>query len=440
MKIDFIEPSKVHIFNQFGYLKSQFIQHLKSNNYLNSTIEREVAYSGRFFSYLMDNTDITSFEQLTRSHILSFKKYVLKQKLTPDSFDGIKLFCKFLHKHNVLTSDPFLGLKSYKTPRQPGSLWEELDNSFKYELDKLKTEFLSYLKSAGLSQRTIMSHYYNLNYFFFFLLTQTKLTSITDLSKDIIRQYQTYVSTKTQWKGKLLGLIGQSRRLITVTVFCRFLLELEYIPIDVSRIIKLPKHPQKLPRGILTQAQIAKVLAVPDTKTVMGLRDKAILEILYTTGIRNFELRNLKLKDFNISKHEIFIDRGKGNKSRYVPTGEISAGFMEEYIKKSRPVLSKFNTSQEYLFLSPKSRKLGEQDLTRIVKRYCVKAGIKENITPHCIRHTCATHLLKNKAPLRYIQVLLGHRSIESTQVYTRVEISDLQEIHRKCHPRGRKQ
>jgi len=215
------------------------------------------------------------------------------------------------------------------------------------------------------------------------------------------------------------------------------MVEIEYLDIDVSKIIKLQKAHDNLPRGILSLSQISKILSSPDINTPMGLRNKTILEVLYCTGIRNFELRNLKMKHVDTTRCEIYIDHGKGGQSRIVPTGKICADFIEQYITKSRPYLIRFNPDQDNLFVTHNGKNLTGNNISAIVKNICKKVGIKENITPHSLRHTYATHLLRNKAPLRHIQTLLGHKTILSTQVYTRVEISDLQKIHQKCHPRA---
>ena len=432
--------------NQLNYLKNQFLKHLKNQRYSQNTIDMYKYKVNKFILFLLEYTNIKSIKELSRMHILDFKEYLVNQNIVPENvLCRIDIFCKFLLNQNILSYNPFNGFTVNHLKikiRNPESLWEKIPGkeNFKKDLVQLKTEFLQYLESACLARRTIIGYDGQLNYFFSYLLTQTKLSVISDITKEVIRGYQTYLSTKSEINEKLLSLTTQTRRLITVKNFCKFLVELEYIQNDVSSRVKLPKQSKSLPKGILTLNQLSKILSQPDITTPLGLRDRTILEILYSTGIRNKELRDLKLKDIDTSRNELRVIKGKGNKSRIVPTGEICSTFIDDYIRKARPCLVKFNPQTENLFVSKRSKLLNSYDLSKIVEKYCKKSGIKEKITPHSLRHTMATHMLKNKAPLRHIQLILGHSSINSTQIYTHVEISDLQKIHQQCHPRGKKQ
>ena len=187
----------------------------------------------------------------------------------------------------------------------------------------------------------------------------------------------------------------------------------------------------------MSKKEILKILNQPDPDNVLGLRDKAILELLYSTGIRNQELRNLCIYDIDIANNYLRVTRGKGKKDRVIPLGEIAATYVEEYLNHSRPkLLNKKETN--ILFLTKHGRAMKNNGLIETIKKYAVKAKLEKHITPHSFRHTCATHLLKNNASLRHIQELLGHASIESTQIYTRVDISDLKRAHKRYHPRER--
>jgi len=223
--------------------------------------------------------------------------------------------------------------------------------------------------------------------------------------------------------------------LSAVKGFLRFLKERDYIARDPSLDIPYAKVPKQLPRGILTNTEARRIINTPDTTCALGYRDRAIMEVLYTTGIRKQELNNLNLTDVDYHDGFLRIDQGKGRKDRIVPLGRIACRYLENYIKSVRPELIK-DPYNNALFLSTRGNRLSKNMVWEMVKKYAKKAKIKKNISPHTFRHSCATAMLKNKADIRAVQELLGHESLESTQVYTRVTIGDLKEVHRRCHPR----
>jgi len=182
---------------------------------------------------------------------------------------------------------------------------------------------------------------------------------------------------------------------------------------------------------------VKKVLHAPDTKTVLGYRNGTILEVHYSTGIRKEELNNLLLIDVDYEYGIIRLNQGKGKKDRVVPQGRIACRYLENYITAVRPSLIK-DPYNNYLFLSLRGNRLSKNMVWEIVKSYAKKAASKKNISPHTFRHTCATLMLRNRANIRHIQDLLGHTSLDSTQVYASVSIVDLKEVHARCHPRER--
>ncbi|MBI4846816.1 MAG: tyrosine-type recombinase/integrase [Candidatus Omnitrophica bacterium] len=241
--------------------------------------------------------------------------------------------------------------------------------------------------------------------------------------------------------------------------FFRYLAKSNQILYDPAVELELPKTRKNIPRDIMSKKEILKILNQPDPDNVLGSRDKAILELLYSTGIRNQELRNLCIYDIDIANNYLRVTRGKGKKDRVIPLGEIAATYVEEYLNHSRPKLLSPVRSKSpkvhaapmtgtsngvnkeetnILFLTKHGRTMKNNGLIETIKKYAAKAKLEKHITPHSFRHTCATHLLKNNASLRHIQELLGHASIESTQIYTRVDISDLKRAHKRYHPRER--
>lgn len=239
-------------------------------------------------------------------------------------------------------------------------------------------------------------------------------------------------------KGKPLSLETQYARITPLKSFFRFLLKSNYILYDPTQEIELPKRKKNLPKDIMTKKEVFRLLSKPDPDTPLGLRDRAIMEVLYSTGIRSSELRTLTVYDIDYLNGDLRVVKGKNAKDRVIPIGEIAGNYVEEYIKHARPELTQ-DSGEKTLFLTKNGRPINHSNLIWIIKKYVKKAKLKKNITTHSFRHTCATHLLKNRAPIRHIQEILGHYSLETTQIYTRVEVSDLKKVHARCHPREKK-
>ena len=303
-----------------------------------------------------------------------------------------------------------------------------------YSLEKLANEYLEWLKARNLAERTISEQQRKLNKFFLFLYSQG-LDSFEQISKPLILDYQTELYHATSLRGRPHSVSYQNAMVGTVKGFTAFLKQRDYIITDPGRDIPYAKTPKTLPRGILTRSEARRIINAPDTKCALGYRDKTILEVLYTTGIRKEELNNLTLNDVDYNDGFLRIIQGKGKKDRVVPLGRIACRYLENYIKSVRPELIK-DPYNHHLFLSARGNRLSKNMVWELVKKYAKKAKIKKNVSPHTFRHTCATAMLKNKADVRAVQELLGHESLDTTQVYTRVTINDLKEVHKKCHPR----
>ncbi len=301
-------------------------------------------------------------------------------------------------------------------------------------LNLLKDEYIQSLKVRNLAKRTIEARVFMLNKFFDYL--QSRDTDRIDtISKGIILNYQTELYHTINKRGRPNSVTYQNSMLSAVKGFMRFLKERDYIVRDPSIDIPYGKQPKRLPRGILSNTEARRIINIPDTTCALGYRDRTILEVLYTAGIRKQELNNLSLADVDYHDGFLRIDEGKGRKDRIVPLGRIACRYLENYIKSVRPELIK-DPYNNALFLSTRGNRLSKNMVWEMVKKYAKKARIKKNISPHTFRHTCATAMLKNKADIRAVQELLGHESLESTQVYTRVTIGDLKETHKRCHPR----
>lgn len=287
--------------------------------------------------------------------------------------------------------------------------------------------FLSYLSvERGLSRNTIISYQEDINAYMAFLkamhtasLTATKRSDISDF---MLSQ-----------KDKGLSANSVARRLAAIKAFYKFLVRERVIRDDPSSLIDSPKLWKKIP-DTLSANEVEALLAQPNIRDKQGIRDKAILEALYATGMRVSEAAGLKKDNVNL---EVGFLRcyGKGNKERIIPLGRKAISSLKRYISESRPKLLK-NKQSEYLFLNRFGKRISRQSLWKIIKRYARQARIKKPIRPHILRHSFATHLLERGADLRSVQEMLGHANISTTQIYTHVSKERLKAIHRMFHPR----
>ncbi len=235
---------------------------------------------------------------------------------------------------------------------------------------------------------------------------------------------------------KRAGLSASSIKLVVVAlkIFFRFLKGKGIITHDPAEALALPRIERYLPET-LNELQVEQFLEKIDTKALHGLRDRAMIELLYASGLRISELANARLEDFNFEQRIVRVT-GKGNKTRLVPVGRKACEALAAYLSAERPKLVKPRTSSE-IFLSERGTKLTTARIWQIVKKHAQYAGLEKNVYPHLLRHSFATHLLSNGADLRIIQEMLGHADISTTQVYTHVDQQRLKAVHRQFHPRA---
>jgi integrase/recombinase XerD len=290
-------------------------------------------------------------------------------------------------------------------------------------------EFLNYLSvERGLSDNTINAYRRDLYKYAKYLEEGRKRLHFDEVDKSDIRDYMMIQ------KEKGLSANSVSRNLVAIKVLHRFLVRDKYIKEDVSSILESPKLWKHLPQ-ILSLSEIEQMLEKPNLRNWMGIRDKAVLELMYATGVRVSELVNLEVGNINLEVGFIKCI-GKGNKERVIPLGRKAQEALRRYITKTRPRLLKTDSANKYLFLSRLGKKISRQSFWKIIKKYALLAGIKKDITPHTLRHSFATHLLERGADLRIVQEMLGHADISTTQIYTHVDKERLKSIHHKYHPR----
>jgi integrase/recombinase XerD len=302
-------------------------------------------------------------------------------------------------------------------------------------LETLVQEFLKSLRVRNLSQTTIKGTAWKLGKFLAYLEGRS-ISEATAITRESVSTFQVALYEQINQQGRPNGAHHQNRMLSAVKQFMSYLKEYDYIVSDPAKDVRYAKEPKSLPRGILTPSEARKILHAPDTKSVIGYRDRTILELLYSTGIRKDELITLTLGDVDYNDGFLRVI-GKGDNERVVPLGRIACRYLENYIKSVRPELLR-DPYEKRLFLSGRHKPLSKNMVWELTKRYAKKAKIPKNVHPHTFRHTCATQMLRNKAHIRAVQELLGHSSLDSTQIYTHVSITDLKEVHQKCHPRER--
>ena len=237
-------------------------------------------------------------------------------------------------------------------------------------------------------------------------------------------------------RGEPLSLASRSAYLATVKGFFGFLEKERVLLRDPARGLAVPRL-QRLPRAVLSEAQARRLVATPFPPSALGKRDRAILELLYGTGIRVGECERLDTTDLDLSGASLLIRDGKGKKDRVVPLGTPAARALDLYLMDGRPALLSRH-SPAALFLARGGRRLQRQSIEKLVRVHARTAGIESRISPHTLRHACATHLLRGGADIRHVQALLGHKSLTTTARYTRVDTRDLRDVLERAHPRER--
>ena len=299
-------------------------------------------------------------------------------------------------------------------------------------LSRELVKYGEYLKARGYAQETIKGYGHNLKRFRAYVQS-IGLKGINEINREVIFNYQLYLSSHQP----MLTINVRTRCIVALKSFMRYLVKSHQVMVNFAADVEIPKQKKLLPKGIMSFKEVKRLLKQPDTNTRLGKRDRAILELLYACGLRNKELRSLKINDVNFEENIVYVNDGKGGKDRIVPFGKVAYRYLEQYIQKSRPTFL-LDSAEQILFMGYGKRPISAEAVSDLVKKYVKQSGIRKKVTPHSIRHTFATHMLKRRASLRHIQILLGHKSLQTTQKYTHVEISDLKRAYQKYHPRAR--
>lgn len=289
--------------------------------------------------------------------------------------------------------------------------------------------FLAYLKvERGLAPNTIAAYERDLCQFFEFLWEERAIASPLDVGRPTLTAYLLYL------KRKGLTPASVARKVASLKAFYRFLAAEGLVPENPAQLLNSPRQDQALPQ-VLSQEEVEALLRQPQGVSPQALRDRAIMEVLYATGLRVSELVALDRGDLNLNLGYVRCV-GKGARERIVPMGRKAIQAVTSYLRSGRPQLVR-DPREEALFVNSRGKRITRQALWQMLKKYAQQAAIKKKISPHILRHSFATHLLDNGADLRIVQELLGHVNIATTQIYTHVSNRRLRQVYEECHPRA---
>ena len=295
------------------------------------------------------------------------------------------------------------------------------------QTDLISEQFLYHLRvEKGLAKNSVESYSRDLMTFFTYL--EKKALSPLRASQADLMDFISDLAGR-------LSVRSIARNISALRGFYRFLVSEGQIETNPARLLSAPKLPRRLP-GVLSRSEVERLLTQPDAATSRGERDKAMLELLYATGLRVSEL--VHLKTVNVNMEAGFVRTlGKGSKERMVPVGAKALEALKSYLDHGRPALLK-RRSSSYLFLGPRGKAMTRQGFWKIIKRYGLKAGIRKDLTPHSLRHSFASHLLECGADLRSVQIMLGHSDISTTQIYTHLTSEHIKRTYDQSHPRAK--
>ncbi len=304
---------------------------------------------------------------------------------------------------------------------------------------KYLTSFKEYLESNQFSERTVENYCSCTKQFLSYIEEYyPRIISLEKITKDIVLDYQNYLASYKNDKGEPLANKTQSLKLQALKKLFFFLIKKDWILRDPTSVIIFPKEEERLTRNILSEKEVFDILDKLKCRDPIGIRNRSIVELFYSCGIRTSELCNLKVCDINLKEQTVTIVKGKGNKSRVLPIGQYASFYIQLYLEKARKYMLKGKRDDPgYLFLSQRGNAFNKSTINKSVMRSVErKIKINRSISCYCFRHAVATHLLRDKVDIMDIAQLLGHSSLKTTQKYLHVEISDLKKMHSLYHPR----
>lgn len=296
-------------------------------------------------------------------------------------------------------------------------------------MEEVLEEYVTYLQiERGLSANTIESYRRDLSQYIDYLKKDGK-KDWNEVDRFFVLSFLQSLKEENKSANTIIRMVSSLRK------FHQYLHQENVMALDPMLHIDTPKKAQKLPK-ILSASEVERLIEAPDTSSKLGLRDRAILEVMYATGLRVSEVTNLKMDDLHLSMG-LIQTKGKGDKERIIPIGGTAIKWLEEYLTYSRSKLEQRGQESPYVFLNHRGKSLSRQGVWKNLKALVRKACIKKEVTPHTLRHSFATHLLENGADLRVVQELLGHSDISTTQIYTHITKHRLSSVYKTYHPRA---
>lgn len=326
-------------------------------------------------------------------------------------------------------------MSSGKRPRKPLPPVDDISDARGFQ--SLINAHVSALRVKNYSEQTITNREQYVRRFAVWCL-ERGLARPTEITKPVLERFQRHLfNYRTEKDGKPLSFRSQYAHLSNIRAWFKWLARQNHTLFNPASELEMPKIGFRLPKAILSQHEAEQVLAVPDTSDPCGLRDRAILETFYSSGIRRSELAALKIEDIDVERRTMFIREGKGKKDRVIPIGQRALDWITVYIDTARNELL-VDPNERTLFITNCGEPLEPDSLTEYVRRYIDESGVGKRGSCHLFRHTVATLMLENGADIRFIQAMLGHAKLTTTEIYTQVSIRKLQEIHDLTHPGNR--
>jgi integrase/recombinase XerD len=301
-------------------------------------------------------------------------------------------------------------------------------------LNEFLFAFIEHMKVRNYAKATLTSYSRYLRKFLEWL-RETDITDIKRVNRDTLTSYQVKLIEYRDDKGRRFTIATVSIKIRAVKRFFEYLESSNQVLINPAEHIKEPKKESRLPRAVLTEDETRKILDQPNLSTLAGIRDRTILEVFYSTGIRLAELMNITIFDCDLQGGLLRV-KGKFSKERVVPLGRHAVKFLKEYITRVRPHHTKKNKAVRNLFVTQFGTPISRQVIDRMISFCSKQAGIEKHVTPHVFRHTFATQLVKNGADITAVQKMLGHATLSVTKIYTRVAGVEVKKTHRASHPR----
>lgn len=310
------------------------------------------------------------------------------------------------------------------------------------ELRELRERYLSWMLATRYAEATIKGAGDDVAWLYRFLALRG-IARIADVTPEILNEYSLWFRDHKprQNEAKAVGIHQIANRLHGVKVYFRWLAQNMIVLADPAEDLEVPRIVRSLPQTILTQEEARRLLDAPDLRSPVGYRDKAMLELIYATGIRTGELLRLKIADFDVKARTVFVRQGKGGKDRIIPLPSTAAGYLKEYIEKVRPRMKRYGKfkDQGYLFVSYNGTPFIRNRMKDVMKRSAQLAGIDRPVTAMILRHSIATHLLENGMGIRYIQEFLGHEDMRTTTIYSKATLKGMRRYFNKHHPQEKR-